>query len=709
MSGTASSPPAPRSWILGPWQDWVFFLGTPALILPLVFLARARFRVEDIYLFVASFGALGHHLPGMMRAYGDRELFRRFRVRFVVAPIFLVVACVTCSLRELSGLMLIVYLWGVWHGLAQAYGFLRIYDSKAQSSAAWTCRLDMAMCIAWFGGGVLLSPTRMHRLLDTFYQSGGAPLPVAWLGALRTGAVVTLVVVTAAFLVHTGLRARRGQPPSTLKLVLMATSFGFWWYSNVVVADLLVGIVLFEIFHDVQYLSIVWAFNRSRVEKGAQLGGFSRFLFRRGGALVGAYVGLVFAYGSLNYVAKGLPTETLQRTLTGVLVASALLHFYYDGFIWKVREKATRQSLGLAGGKEAQASAGLPRWLVHGAKWAFFVGPLAGLGLAQARGALPEAERARALAQAFELPDSNLRTGLAALATGDLPLAGDSFRAALARDPGNANIHMGLADLALAQGDAASAGESYRRALELDPKLAAAENGLGNVLLSQGDAPGAIAAYQRALALDPELSMARANLGNAFAREGRNEEAISELRRAIELEPDEPAVRRDLARTLAAAGRFPEAIGTCRAALALDPDALDTHYDLANLLAATGDLEGAVGEYRALLVLQPDHADGCYNLGNALVGLQRYDEAMALYRRAIAADPSLAEAYCNLGTLQVHFGALAEARTTLELALRLQPDLAEAHVALATALRGLGREEEAASHEAAAQGLAGAR
>jgi hypothetical protein len=30
--------------------------------------------------------------------------------------------------------------------------------------------------------------------------------------------------------------------------------------------------------------------------------------------------------------------EAVKRILTGVVTASALLHFYYDGFIWKVRE-----------------------------------------------------------------------------------------------------------------------------------------------------------------------------------------------------------------------------------------------------------------------------------------------------------------------------------------------------------------------------------
>src|SRR6266403_1745599 len=89
---------------------------------------------------------------------------------------------------------------------------------------------------------------------------------------------------------------------------------------------------------------------RYRVKKDSNIGGFMRFVFRRSGSLVGLYVGLVFAYGSLSYINANLGMDTVKRILTGVVAASTLLHFYYDGFIWKVRERSTRQSIGLAGG-----------------------------------------------------------------------------------------------------------------------------------------------------------------------------------------------------------------------------------------------------------------------------------------------------------------------------------------------------------------------
>ncbi len=115
----------PSLWILNSWRDLVLYVCTPLVIVPVFILAQARGSAEDIYLFVAAFGAMGHHLPGMIRAYGDRALFQRFRWRFIFAPIFLVAVCVIFFLWDLKGIVLIAFIWGLWHGMMQTYGFCR--------------------------------------------------------------------------------------------------------------------------------------------------------------------------------------------------------------------------------------------------------------------------------------------------------------------------------------------------------------------------------------------------------------------------------------------------------------------------------------------------------------------------------------------------------------------------------------------------------
>jgi len=66
----ASPAAAPSSrWILGRGRDLLLFVGTPILLVPLVLIAQRFWSAPALYA-VATFGALGHHLPGMIRAYG---------------------------------------------------------------------------------------------------------------------------------------------------------------------------------------------------------------------------------------------------------------------------------------------------------------------------------------------------------------------------------------------------------------------------------------------------------------------------------------------------------------------------------------------------------------------------------------------------------------------------------------------------------------
>src|SRR5207245_2183883 len=155
-----------------------------------------------------------------------------------------------------------------------------------------TARLDASMCITWFVAAVLISPTRMAKILTDYYRAGGAVIAPSVVAAVTNAWLAATALATVAFLGWLLYARIRGTRESPAKLMLMATSFAFWWYSNVSVSNMLVGIALFEIFHDVQYLTIVWVFNLNRVDRNPTVGRFTRFLFRRSWGLAGLYVGL---------------------------------------------------------------------------------------------------------------------------------------------------------------------------------------------------------------------------------------------------------------------------------------------------------------------------------------------------------------------------------------------------------------------------------
>jgi Flp pilus assembly protein TadD len=541
-----SSADSPSLWILDPKRDLALIIGAPLVILPALWLAQSRFRPEQIYLFVASFGAVGHHLPGMMRAYGDRFLFERFKYRFVLTPVFLAAVCVFFAMRELNAMVLLAYVWGVWHGLMQTYGFVRIYDAKVGSVSRLAARLDFAMCLTWFGAAVLLSPSRMAKMLTDYYRSGGVTIPPAAIEAATMAWVAATAFATLGFLGFAAYRKLKGHRQNPAKMVLMATSIAFWWYSNVSVSNMLVGIALFEIFHDVQYLTIVWIFNVNRVDRNPGVGTFTRFLFRRSWGLTGLYVGLIAAYGSLNLIPGGLSSPTLSRALIGLLTASALLHFYYDGFIWKVREPSVRESLGVDARAPRTAPVGPPAW-AHGLKWALFVLPVVWLGLAQSRGSMMAIERDRMIVQAVpRSAEARNNLGGALLMGGSTDEAIGHLEEAVRLDPDHAQAHSNLGVALARRNRLDEAIEHHRTALRLDPAQTQAYSNLGNALLQQGRVREAIAEFEKGLSLDPLDPQARSNLAGAFVREGRRDEAIAAYEEVLRVRPDFEPARRNL-------------------------------------------------------------------------------------------------------------------------------------------------------------------
>lgn len=386
-SGPHESAKKNRSiWILNPAADLTLIIGAPLLIFIGIMAAKGIWSSATITSFIMIW-AIGHHLPGMMRAYGDPELFRRFWVRLILAPLFLLAVCIFAFWTTVnSGLIAIAAIWGWWHYLMQAYGFVRIYDSKAGSFAATTRWLDQGMCLTWFAAAVVLNDNALYEFIENFYNSGlGVPAPqtIATLQAVVKSATAA---ITTLFVINLVVRYRRGDQPSPVKVLLMVATFGAFWYSAATVTNIIVAYAFFELFHDVQYLTIVWAFNRNRVKKDQQLEGFTRFLFRPRVMLVGVYICLVFAYGSLNW-ATGLIDQQeryqLTRVLSAVFITSTLLHYYFDGFIWKLRESPTQTTLGIEKQKTRRFGFSVPTWLRHGMLWMLFIVPFGYLSVAQ--------------------------------------------------------------------------------------------------------------------------------------------------------------------------------------------------------------------------------------------------------------------------------------------------------------------------------------
>ncbi|MDA8049270.1 MAG: tetratricopeptide repeat protein [Rhodospirillales bacterium] len=279
-------------------------------------------------------------------------------------------------------------------------------------------------------------------------------------------------------------------------------------------------------------------------------------------------------------------------------------------------------------------------------------------------------EAAAAIAQAVVLrPDAALyRINLARIsaAAGNLAGAENSFRAARALDPANADIHYDLGLVLARLGRQEEAAQSYRAAIRLAPEYAAAHNNLASALDALGRPEEAEFHYRAAIACQPHLAEPHANLGALLSRLGRPEEAQACLRQALALAPDFPEALNTLGTVLAARGELAAAEAASRQALALDPAYAEAHNNLGVQLFSQGRFEESLSTLATALRLKPRYAEAETNIANTLVTLGRLDEAESAYRRALAIAPDEPETRYNLGVALLLAGRLLEGWTGYE-------------------------------------------
>ena len=269
-----------------------------------------------------------------------------------------------------------------------------------------------------------------------------------------------------------------------------------------------------------------------------------RFVFRRSGSLIGVYVGLVLAYGSIAFLQSSAAVEWIRHGLIGVVTASALLHFYYDGFIWKVRETQTRAMLGIDGAGVSAApplrGRTLPPWAGHGLLWAALAIPFALLCAAQLVGrAVPPLERFAKVAEVVpQDAQAQLNYGKALHEAGRVEEAIPRYESAITRKPAlaEAEFFLGLAESDLQEWERAVV--HYERSLSLDPKNAKAECNLAGVLVREHRFDEARRRYEHSLQLNPTLSLAHKELADLLCNAGEYDAAIGHYNEALRLRPN---------------------------------------------------------------------------------------------------------------------------------------------------------------------------
>ncbi len=210
-------------WIKSPAWDLVWILNALWLA-PLVLLlargyddARAS-PVDGLFFALAVPLWFGHRISSAWLAYATpayRPLLAKQRLRFVVAPLAIVVACFAVLLAPESvfpvpltervvWLAVLNYLLVSYHFAAQHFGLLSLYRARSGRAAeATTRRLDRWFALVVGGGFVVVAEALagsiafQERWLDPLLGAVGADL---FARTLHVGGIVLVVIMTVLML-----------------------------------------------------------------------------------------------------------------------------------------------------------------------------------------------------------------------------------------------------------------------------------------------------------------------------------------------------------------------------------------------------------------------------------------------------------------------------------------------------------------------------
>ena len=300
-----------------------------------------------------------HHYVTWVRAYGHLEDRRRWKRRLLGAPIILGLFVFGMQWAPVS-LLLVTILWDQQHSLMQQHGLARIYDAKAGTGNSEIARLDLGLHWVLFLNMVLVSPFFTASWLKELYRLR-LPISSETIDLIHQASWFVTVSYISWYCYRVFVSARRGAGINPGKYVFIISSYGMWYYCSWHIAAVLVWAVAHRIMHGIQYMAIVIWYLQQKGAKSEKLDpatwltsrehvwalALTAFIYTVSYQLLTANPLADFGFGVVSVSESyRLPYPEGYDVFASVVVSlPALLHYYYDSFLWKLREPATRAGL----------------------------------------------------------------------------------------------------------------------------------------------------------------------------------------------------------------------------------------------------------------------------------------------------------------------------------------------------------------------------
>ncbi len=269
--------------------------------------------------------------------------------------------------------------------------------------------------------------------------------------------------------------------------------------------------------------------------------------------------------------------------------------------------------------------------------------------------------------------DTVVRLARVYLARKDIPAAGRTLEAALARKVEAPAIYALLAVAYEKSGHVENAIPAMRLAIQLDPQSEKYRFQYA-ILLTDANAPAAaLIRLNEALQSFPKSVRLWLALGLANLKMSNNGEAAQAFNHAIELDPEFAQGYACLGMTRVAAGQYEAGARLYEQALQRNPRIAVVHYLLADALLRKADADSARIDTHLKQAIQMDatYAPARLALGKLYARAEHLPEAVVEFERVVGLDPNLAEAYYQLGRAYSRLKRTAEAQAALTTFKRL--------------------------------------
>ncbi len=363
--------PSPE-WHVSPAIDiaayhfsWVWAL-VPMLVV------SALFSDPDgavLYIYAVVMGAnLAHRHFGLPYAYLDAGVFRTFETQLTWFPSICILLLAATPLLLLSAgsiggqlagaMVLFSLLWNFWHTYMQKFGILRLYRAKEPAavqtkSPAWVDKYFLLCWIPLYFS--YLGPKYKDLILANASDlQDSLTAIIAFMQRYESWLVLPSVLIAAGgvclWLQHEW-RANRFRNRARLSAAsgtLLISTALFW-------ANPVEAFIAFAFSHAVEYMVFVWAFQRRLYYRPQPQPSLMQRLLHYPRAWYITFTALFVAAGIAQIlwgqaIMKGVrPIEFFG--MTGAMwffyyaVYESLVHFYMDGFLWKMRRPAVRENI----------------------------------------------------------------------------------------------------------------------------------------------------------------------------------------------------------------------------------------------------------------------------------------------------------------------------------------------------------------------------